>query len=102
MSITTEVTCDQCGADLTATGNCEDWRLVLTYEGKQIRGGMVTAMAISPPVDRTYHFCGLKCLDAWRDAARDKAAKQEAWRKANRMQVAEGITTCPPLPDELK
>jgi hypothetical protein len=74
MGLVTKVTCDGCGLDLTTTGNCEDWRLVLTYEAKTPwyvaegqRGGAVTSMAIEPPIKRTYYFCGLECLDQWRD-----------------------------------
>src|SRR6185312_9710099 len=69
----TEFTCDGCGEDLTYTGNCEDYYLVVTYGSKQpwyvkegLRGGAVTSMAKSPPVDRDYYFCDLKCLDYWR------------------------------------
>ena len=75
-----KVTCDQCEHDLTYTGNCEDWRLVLTYEAQTpwyvregMRGGAVTAMAIAPPVDRTYTFCDLGCLAAWLARTHPKA-----------------------------
>ena len=72
MGVETTITCDQCGHDLTYTGNCEDCRLVLgseslapwyLKEGK--RGGVLTSMAIAPPVDRKYIFCGIGCLAAW-------------------------------------
>ena len=84
-----EIICDACGYDITYTGNCEDWRLVLGNESKTpwyVRdghsGGMVTSMAISRPVDRTYHFCGIGCLNEWitknhPDAGKDYARKQE-------------------------
>jgi hypothetical protein len=61
----TKVTCDQCAHDLTYTGNCEDWRLVLDYEAQEFCGGAVTSMAISPPLNRAYIFCGLGCLASW-------------------------------------
>lgn len=106
-----EIKCDQCGKDLTYTGNCEDYFLVLGNQTKAPwfaktgeRGGALTCMAIRPPVDRTYRFCGLVCLDTWRDVAREKAAKQKAWRDANRKPVegTPGFFTCPDLPEELR
>jgi hypothetical protein len=67
------VKCDGCDADLTFTGNCEDWYLVLGNESKRpwyqehgYAGGAVTSMAMYPPVNRTHHFCNLRCLDKWR------------------------------------
>ena len=62
-----KVTCDGCEKDLTYTGNCEDWRLVLANQAiPQPPGdGFVTLMAAYPPVDRTHHFCDLACLKAW-------------------------------------
>jgi hypothetical protein len=67
-----EVKCDQCSRDLTTTHNIEDWRLVLKSEAKMpyyVAEGSstspVTLMGIKPPVDRTHHFCGLRCLANW-------------------------------------
>lgn len=66
------ITCDHCGEDITVTGNCEDYRLVLesesrtpwyVLEGKT--GGFVTAMAMQPPISRPHHFCGFRCLKEW-------------------------------------
>lgn len=62
---TTTILCDSCGNDLTYTGNCEDYYLTLASASKWQRGGSVTLMAISPPTDRDYTFCGLTCLDLW-------------------------------------
>lgn len=65
-----KVTCDACGKDLTYTGNCVDYRLLVTSEslgsgrGEDGRSYAVTAMMIYPPVDRSYHFCNLRCLRA--------------------------------------
>jgi hypothetical protein len=60
-----EVTCDQCGRDLTTTGNCEDFRIVLANESIPSWGGAVTSMAIYPPLEGTAHFCGVLCLGKW-------------------------------------
>ena len=65
--------CDGCHKDITTTSNSEDWRLVLTsqpkmlwYEAEGLRGGVVTDVAMRRPIDRSHHFCNLKCLDVWR------------------------------------
>lgn len=63
---------------------------------------MIYSVAVRPDIDRTYHFCGLVCMDKWRDAAREKAEKQRRWREENRRQVGPGMFTVPNLPDELK
>ena len=74
MGRTEQIICDSqhCQKDLTYTGNCEDYRLVLRSQSKTpwyVRegrsGGAVTAMAITPPVARPYYFCGLECLKQW-------------------------------------
>jgi hypothetical protein len=72
MAETSKIECDACGRDITTTGNCEDWRLVLGNKSKTPwfvaegrRGGVVTSKAIQPPVPRTHHFCGLGCLADW-------------------------------------
>jgi hypothetical protein len=63
----TRVTCDGCGVDLTTRTNSVDYRLVLTSESKPGSGpGFYTSVMIYPPVDRTYYFCDLGCLDHWR------------------------------------
>lgn len=60
-----EITCDQCGSDLTATGNCVDYRIVLANESLPSLGGFVTSMMIYPPLEGTAHFCGTLCLAKW-------------------------------------
>lgn len=102
---TTEIKCDTCARDLTYTGNCEGWRLALLPEAQAHRGGFVTAMAVCPPVDRGYHFCGLGCLDKWRDRERHKyklrSAFWDAWKEAHGTKDATGrITSYPSPPDE--
>jgi hypothetical protein len=77
-----KVTCDGCGADITTRSNSVDYRLVLKSESKPGYGsGSYTDMLIDPPVDRDYYFCGLRCLDLWRDS-----------------KTSKGITT-PPTPE---
>jgi hypothetical protein len=56
------VTCNTCSKDLTATGNCEAFRLALNVERIPSAGGIVTLMAVSPPLDRDRHYCGVRCL----------------------------------------
>jgi hypothetical protein len=91
---TTNVTCDGCGADLTTTGNCEDYRLGLIVESIPSRGGAVTAMAAYPPLERDAHFCGIRCLDHWsarrkfRDDLRQKAS--DAWIDEHGKRSADG------------
>lgn len=84
-----EVSCDVCEADLTSTGNCVDYRLVLVSERRASVGGFVTDVAIAPPVDRAYYFCGLWCLAEWisinHPDARDKFKRHiwcRKWRAA--------------------
>lgn len=62
---TTMITCDECGRNLTSTGNCIDYRLVLHCEEVPCRGGVVTLLAIEPPISGTMAFCGLRCLEKW-------------------------------------
>jgi hypothetical protein len=69
---TVKVTCDGCGADLTTRSNSVDYRLVLFAENKPGNGsGVYTDMGIGPPVDRTYYFCRLDCMDRWRGETHD-------------------------------
>jgi hypothetical protein len=88
-----KVTCDGCGHDLTTRSNCVDYRLVLSSESKPGYGtGVYTAMALSPPVDRSYYFCDLECLDYWR--ARENH-KNKLWRDWNRKWVEDNcISRC--------
>jgi hypothetical protein len=75
-----KVTCDGCGRDLTTRTNCVDYRLVLASEDKPGHGaGVYTAMMIYPPVERSYYFCGLGCLDRWRDRERHESNLWREW-----------------------
>ncbi len=61
----TKITCDSCGADLTTTGNCVDYRLAVTSEPIPSGGGLVTLMHVEPIIPHAAHFCGMQCLARW-------------------------------------
>ncbi len=61
----TETTCDHCQADLSTTGNCEAYRLLLAVESIPSRGGVVTLLNMVPPITHNHHFCGIECLKKW-------------------------------------
>ena len=80
MGKTVKVTCDGCGHDLTTRSNSVDYRLLLAAESKPGYGtGFYTDMMIYPPVDRTYYFCGLQCLDHWRNRKHHEIALWKVW-----------------------
>lgn len=60
-----EITCDQCGRDLTQSSNCIDYRLGLVNQRIPSMGGFVTAMAAYPAIDHNAYFCGVPCCAAW-------------------------------------
>jgi hypothetical protein len=98
-----KITCDGCGADLTSTGNCVDYRLALRNESMPTRGGFVTAMGKYPAMDNNAHFCGLACLDLWTDRRRHYDALMskwwEAWKDEHGTKSADGrITSYPGSP----
>lgn len=76
-----KITCDGCGADLTSTGNCVDYRLALTNQSIPTTGGFVTAMGKYPAMDSNAHFCGLACLDLWTDRRRYCDGLHATWWK---------------------
>lgn len=58
-----KVSCNQCGNDLTHTGNCIDYRIALCNERIPSKGSAaVTDMHISPPIEHPMHFCSIRCL----------------------------------------
>ncbi len=60
------INCDLCGCDLSITGNCMDWRVLVKSEAISPEvGAAVTDMWIDPPVAKNAHFCGLGCLQRW-------------------------------------
>lgn len=60
-----KVTCDECGSDLTSTGNCMDYRLVVQSERIGSRVGVVTAMYLGPQLDEPKYFCGWRCFNEY-------------------------------------
>lgn len=60
-----EVVCDQCGKDLSKTGNCIGWRLMLDVEKIPSKDGPVTLLHVEPMLDHEHHFCHLVCLARW-------------------------------------
>lgn len=87
MSQKTEVKCDGCGADITTTGNCEDWRLGLHNEVLPLRGNTATLMGIPPPIPRSLHFCGVPCLAGW--LARDNPGALEQFNRIVEWRAAQ-------------
>lgn len=111
MSETRKIICDECLSDLTYTGNCEDYYLVLTVGSKAPwfaaeghSGGFLTAMAIRKPIDGTRHFCDLKCMDGYRDRERayDVFLTQHwnAWKKEHGEKDDNGRVFSYPGPPE--
>lgn len=108
MGKTVRVTCDGCGSDLTTRSNSVDYRLVLAAQSKPGYGpGFYTDMMIYPPVDRAYYFCGLGCLDHWRDREHHENALWEAWmdswKEENGSKNEDGsISSYPEPPQETR
>lgn len=65
MTETRRISCDGCEVDLSTTSGSGDFRLTLAAESVPIRGGIVNAIMVHPPIDGTKHFCGLSCLRRW-------------------------------------
>ncbi len=86
-----KITCDECGRDITTTGNSIDYRLAIKSERIPSCGGAVTDMMICPPIDSDKYFCGWRCFQEWCLKAcesRIQQAKREAYR-----EVGEWIIT---------
>ena len=84
MGVTTKYLCDNCGRDLTYTGNSVDYRTVLSYESKApwyIEKGEMggTDMMILPYPETKKCFCGKRCLTEWLETGEPArpAAEQE-------------------------
>lgn len=60
-----KVTCDNCGAGLTTTGNSVGYRIKLCSERIPCAGGMVTDMMLWPDFKEPEYFCGMGCFRAW-------------------------------------
>lgn len=60
-----EITCDACNEDLTETSGSPRFRLVLSSEAVRFIGNTMTLAIVYPPIERSHHFCNLKCLSEW-------------------------------------
>ena len=60
-----QVTCNNCGADISCSGNSIDYRLSLQAVKLPPCGGSVTDMMIYPPINDDADFCGVRCLKEW-------------------------------------
>lgn len=60
-----QVMCDNCGRDVTSTGNSNGYRLALRVETVPTRPGPVTDMDMIRPLDADYQFCGAQCFKEW-------------------------------------
>ena len=89
METTTETvfTCDGCGNDVTRSRHMQDWRILVTDQSMGHKPGPVTAMAVSPPLGRDYHFCNIACLHKWSDL--EKAETQRRDDERQRRLIAE-------------
>ena len=69
MALKLEITCDGCQKDITATGNCVDYRIAMKVERLPTKSGtgFVTAMMIYPPLKNDAYFCGINCVRIWMD-----------------------------------
>jgi hypothetical protein len=67
MPKTIKIICDQCKRDITYTGNCEDYKLVLSNESipHNPECSAVTCMASYPHIDHDVYFCNARCLKDW-------------------------------------
>jgi hypothetical protein len=74
---TTETKCDGCGSQLDDAGGMPTFGLTLSTFKLPSSGGISYDIAMSPELDRNYHFCGLNCLDSWRDVTSRVMRKDE-------------------------
>jgi hypothetical protein len=65
MGKSVKIICDNCGRDLTITGNSIDYRLALMNQSIPSRGGAVTDVMVYPPLDSDKYFCGWGCFCEW-------------------------------------
>lgn len=65
MGIETKITCDECQADITATGAMPGFRLKLSCESLPQIGASSYAVMVYPPLDHTHYFCGMDCIGVW-------------------------------------
>ena len=77
------VRCDNCGSDISCSGNSIDYRLHLMNVELPPCGNSVTAMMIYPPIKKDADFCGLGCLKSWVDAQLTPNALREPHAENN-------------------
>ncbi len=65
MGCETKITCDQCEQDIAETGGMPEFRLKLSCEKLPHTGGMVYAVMVYPPIEKSLYFCGTACLGEW-------------------------------------
>lgn len=83
-----KITCNQCGHDLTYTGNAVDYFLTLSpaTKGHTSDTVAVTMVAMQPDIRGDHHFCGIGCLSVWLTekhpnarATYDRVQKHRKW-----------------------
>lgn len=95
-----EIRCDQCAADLTYTGNAEDWRLSLAPQAKDsFRAGAVTTVAMARHLDREHHFCSIGCLAAWMAEKNPNALQQYERQQKHRAWLKDREASAPHIDD---
>lgn len=102
-----QIKCDACDRDLTDAGAMPTYRLELAPAAVRNSGGIMYGVAVYPPIDRAYHFCGLSCLDLWRDRERHKdglwRARNEEWKQAHGHKDQNGrINSWRSMPDDVR
>ena len=61
-----EFICDNCEKDLTTVNNgYDEYRITLGCQSIHNISNARFAMVQFPPLDRSYHFCNINCLNKW-------------------------------------
>lgn len=62
-----KVTCDTCQRDISTTGNCEEFCILLRDEPMPQADGCVAVTTMAPKrwIGDDRHFCSDKCLREW-------------------------------------
>lgn len=104
---TVEIKCDGCDGDLTDAGPMPTFRLELTPQAVSNSGSVLYSVAVQADIDRSYHFCGLSCLDHWRNRELHRGALWREWsdRWANEhgtKDEAGRVRSYPPAPEKVR
>lgn len=104
---TVEIKCDGCGGDLTDAGAMPTYRLELAPQAVANSGNIIYSVAVQPDINRSYHFCGLACLDHWRGRERHRdglwRAWSDKWRDDHGTKDTEGnVRSWPSAPEEVR